>query len=68
MRKKNMTIIIIFKENRPFNSVEFRGAKGFKAGISVLTVFDESDSEEMFDLSDIESIFVRPEVEYVSIN
>ena len=58
-----MTITINFKENSSLVSAKFRDAKGFKAGISFLTVFDESDREVMFNLSTIESILVLPEVE-----
>lgn len=36
----------------------FKNIKGFRAGISVLTIFDENDQEHMFELSEIQDIYI----------
>ena len=39
--------------------VVFENIKGFRAGTSVLTIFDEEDREHMFVLSDFQAIYIN---------
>lgn len=51
-----MKISLIKKDT---SEVIFENIKGFRAGISVLTIFDEKDREHMFDLSDFQAVYIN---------
>ena len=36
----------------------FNNIKGFRAGISILIIFDEHDYEHMFELAEIQDIYI----------
>ena len=51
-----MKISLIKKDT---SEVIFENIKGFRAGISVLTIFDEFDRGHMFELSDFQAIYIN---------
>lgn len=51
-----MKISLIKKDT---SEVIFENIKGFRAGISVLTIFDEKDRKHMFELSDFQAIYIN---------
>lgn len=51
-----MKISLIYKNTA---EVVFENIKGFRAGISILTIFDKFDREHMFQLEELQAIYVN---------
>ena len=51
-----MKISLIYKNTA---EVVFENIRGFRAGTSVLSVFDEFDKEHMFFLEDLQAIYIN---------
>ena len=55
-----MKISLIKKDT---SEIVFGNIKGFRAGTSVLTIFDKFNREHMFELSDFQAVYINQFVE-----